>query len=157
MNLDQQLQLLLDQAPPDGQIKWAVGAIAPILKQLASNLKHLEYYIAQNMNQQWAVTTLQSTSDSTTEKRVIYAFSKVDDLANAPFLSQNPELVALPVPVTHILFQMSALKIVDSTVFFENPGDYSTGVEISCRDVQNLIRQELSKSQPSRNIPPDIA
>ena len=164
MDVDRQIQDLIENAPKDGTTPQLVKTIAPILKSLASQLQHLRYYVAQTDNQRWVVTTLSNRSQPELEKKVIYAFPSAKDAREATGSTplQQSDLVALPTPVTHILFQMLAMETVDSTVFFETSGNLSNGVEIRRADMQRLIQtqlqqiQSLGKQHPSQ-IPPDIA
>ena len=152
MNLDQQIQSLIDDAPNDGVTPGLIKAIAPGLKQLALNLRHEQYYILQSLDSDWLVTTIRNSENI--EKRVIYAFPTLQDsfatsTSSAHFKAQ---LVALPMPVIHILFQLVALQSVDSIIFLENPGEATTGYEINPQDIRKLIQVQI---QPQ--IPPDIA
>jgi hypothetical protein len=161
MDLEQQLQALIDNAPPDGTTPKIVEAIAPALKLLASQLQQLEYYILQTLDEGWVLTTLSNRTQPNVQKNVIYAFSTLKDAADFQAIS-DPQIVALPVPVTHILFQMLALDSVTSTVFFDTPGNLTAGTEVRRDDLQTLIQTQLRQSQfvprsyPS-NLPPDIA
>lgn len=161
MDLEQQIQVLIENAPPDGTTPKVVEAIAPVLQLLASQLKHLEYYIFQTLDQGWVLTTLSNRSQPEIEKNVIYAFPTLKDAADFQSVS-DPEIVAMPVPVTHIFFQMLALDSVSSVVFFDTPGNLTAGTEVRREDLQNLVRVQLQqyKSSPSSypsNLPPDIA
>lgn len=70
---------------------------------------------------------------------------------------QDPRMIALPVPVTHILFQMLAMDGVDSTIFFEVPEDSSIGTEIQRQDLNHLIQVHLQSQLSEPSLPPDIA
>lgn len=164
MNLDRQVQLLIDNAPQDGQTPGIVAAIAPALKQLALQLRHSQYYILQTLNQRWMVTALRNRAQPDLEKQVIYAFPSVKDASNGAYAPKDSQAVAVPVPVIHILFQMVAIDTLDSVVFFEKSGDVSAGTEVRRQDLQTLIQAQLQqhiqqKSHPlkSRPVPPDIA
>jgi hypothetical protein len=66
--------------------------------------------------------------------------------------------MALPVPVTHIIFQMLAMKPIDSIIFFETPGNVNTGIEVRREDVQTMIQTQLRQTQPPPStLPPNIA
>lgn len=156
MDFDQQIQTLVDYAPQDGRTPNLVRAIAPALKALATKLQHPEYYILQTLEQHWLVTTLNNRQQSNIEKKVVYAFPTPEDAMQTSG-ADDPQLVALPVPALHILFQMMSLKTVDSTVFFETPGQRATGVEIACKDVQQFIQLYLKRLQAEMQVPPDIA
>lgn len=161
MDLDQQIQALIDNAPQDGTTPQVVEAIAPALLLLAQQLRHLHYYILQSLDGNWVITTLSNRTRPTLEKQVIYAFPTSKDASRAASPSATPPVVT-PVPVIHILFQMVAMEILDSIVFFETPGNVEVGSEVKRSDVQNLVRVQLERYQSSlraksRNIPPDIA
>lgn len=161
MDLDQQIQVLIANAPQDGTTPRMVEVIAPVLTLLARQLKHLEYHILQTLDQGWVVTTLSNRAQPEVEKNVIYAFSTLQDAAN--FQSTwDPEIMATAIPVTHILFQLLAIKTVNSIVFFDTPGNLVTGTEVRRDDLQQLVQRQLQqtplvpRSYPS-NLPPDMA
>ncbi|HBB33548.1 MAG TPA: hypothetical protein DDZ80_24305 [Cyanobacteria bacterium UBA8803] len=161
MDLAQQIQALIDNAPSDGTTPQMVEAIAPVLTLLASQLKHEEYHILQTLDRGWVVTTLSNRAQPEVEKNVIYAFPTLKDAAD--FQSGwDPQIIAVPVPVTHILFQMLALDTVNSTVFFDTPGNLAAGTEVRRDDLQRLIQTQLQqtwsapRSYPS-NLPPNLA
>ncbi len=152
--LDQQIQSLIDDAPNDGVTPGLIKAIAPGLKQLALNLRHEQYYIVQSLDSDWLVTTIRNSQNI--EKRVIYAFPTLQDSATSSAHFKD-QLVALPMPVTHILFQLVALQSVDSIIFLENPGEANTGYEVKRQDIQKLIQTQIKSKSPFNQIPPDIA
>lgn len=156
MDLDQQLRILVEEAPQDGSTPEAIAAIAPLLKQIALQLRHREYYIRQSLDQQWMLTELVHRGQTESTKTVIYAFPTLNDAASGAKGAQDPRLMALPVPITHILFQMMALEGVDSVIFVETPGEPSSGVEVQRAILQSLIREQLAQPNPL-TIPPDIA
>lgn len=158
MDLDQQLNLLVSNAPPDGVTPKVIEeAVAPILKLFAAQLQHLEYYVLQTLDQGWVLTTLSNRAQHSLEKKVIYAFANLQDASTLQG-SADPQIVASPVPVTHILFQMFAFDNVDSAVFVETPGDLSTGVEIQRKNLKGMVDKQLEKLRPKRsNIPPNLA
>jgi len=161
MDLDQQIQLLIDNAPQDGTTPRIVAAIAPALKMLAAQLRHPQYYILQTLDRDWVLTTLSNRTHPNVEKQVIYAFPTRSDAVAGALAPRTLRAIAQPVPVTHILFQMVALDTVDSTVFFETPGNLISGTEVLRQDVQSLIQaqlqQHLSAPAPKGGFPPDIA
>jgi hypothetical protein len=159
MDIDQQIKLLIDNAPQDGSTPALVEAIAPILKQQAAQLRHLQYYIVQTLDQEWAITTLENRNQPDIEKNIIYAFPTLKDTAASPYPVSDPNMVALPVPVTHILFQMLAMDMVYSTIFFETPGNTATGTEIQREMLTRLVEFSFGTNlvNPQPTIPPDIA
>lgn len=161
MDLDAQIQLLIDNAPQDGITARVVAAIAPGLKLLAQKLRHSQYYILQSMDSDWVVTTLSNRTNPEFEKRVIYAFPSLKDIPVVSTRELEADLIAVPLPVTHILFQLTALETVDSIIFFETPSDLTNGIEVQREDIENLIQLQL-KQEPlpinsPNQLPPDIA
>ncbi len=157
-NLDTQLQELIDDAPQDGVTPALIEAIAPILKQLALQLRHPEYYIAQTLEQNWAVTFLDHETQSGLQKQIIYAFPNLKDVSSGPYPMKDPQMIALPIPVIHILFQIVAMETVDSVVFFEVPGNTMVGTEVKREELQALIQAQLTQQfVPVNPIPPDFA
>lgn len=160
MDLDQQIQALIEKAPPDGSTPQILEAIAPALLLMAQQLQHLEYSILQTIDQSWAIVVLSNLKQPGREKRVIYAWSSLQDALQAAAAGDRLNSVSLP--VTHILFQMIALEGLDSIVFFESPGNLEVGTEITREQVQNLINVYLQQYRStlqsnSSNLPPDIA
>jgi hypothetical protein len=156
MTLDQQLQDLVQNAPQDGATPAAVATIVPALKEIAQQLHHLQYYILQTLEQQWVMTTLNHRSQTNAQKNVVYAFASLKDATANP-LAKDPQIVAFPMPVTHILFQLVAMTSVDSIIFFETPGNLNTGTEVTRANLQALIQAFLQQSQGKAQVPPDIA
>lgn len=161
MDLDQQIQVLIDDAPQDGVTPKLVDAIAPVLKLLAGSLQHFEYYILQAPDQGWLMTTLSNRAQPEIEKNVVYAFPTFIDAVAFQQLP-DPQVTPITVPVIHILFQMFAMDTVDSTVFFDIPGNLATGKEVQREDLQNLLQTHLQQIQlvpkDSRgSLPTDIA
>lgn len=157
MDLQAQIQLLIDNAPQDGVIPQLVTAIAPVLRAIAVELRHSQYYILQNMEQSWVLSTYCDRTNPQLEKRVIYAFPTIQDVPLRSSAGLDPQLVAALIPVTHILFQLVAMEPVDSIVFFETPRTNTDSIEVRRADLQHLIQQQLQQNRQKREIPPDIA
>jgi hypothetical protein len=161
MDLERQIQVLVDNAPKDGTTPKAIEAIAPVLTLVASQLQHLDYYILQTLDQGWVLTTLSNRAQPEIEKNVIYGFPTLKDAADFQSVS-DPEVLAVTVPVTHILFQMLAIETVTSIVFFDTPGNLTAGIEVRRDNLQQLIQTQLQqirsvpRSYPN-NLPPDMA
>lgn len=161
MDLDRQIQVLVDDAPQDGVTPALVAGVAPVLKQLAESLRHLEYYILENPEQGWILTTLSNRAQPDLQKKVLYAFPTFKDAVDFQQVP-DPQVIPKAMLVTHILFQMFAMDIVDSTVFLEAPGNNTVAQEIS-RDrllslAQAHMRRLKSKTQGKpRQLPTDIA
>jgi hypothetical protein len=156
MNLEQQQQDLINQASTYGVPTAAMRAIVATLGQAAAQFQHQTYYVPQSMEHEWVVTTLSNRSQPSEEKTVIYAFADLNDVTVNKPATENLGLVALPIPILHILFQMFALQTVDSVIFMDTPGDISTGIEVPRSDIQTLIQQCLRQWQ-AKQAPPDIA
>lgn len=159
MDLDEQIRDLVDNAPQDGTTPALVEAIAPVLKQVAMQLRHLEYYVVQTLDRSWAVTVLSHHSQPDTQKQVIYAYPTLKDVSLGSTSVKDPQMIALPIPVIHILFQMAAMDTVDSVIFFEVPGNLIAGTEIRRMDLQTMVQTQLHhRTNPSQStLPPDIA
>lgn len=154
MNLKSQLKILIDDAPNHGLSSVVIQqAIAPVLEILGQQLGHLEYYILQNLSEEWILYNIESQEDQKSPKKVIYAFSSLQDSENFEEKKDN-KILAVPIPITHILFRLFSLKSIDSMVFFTQPGDLKTAIELRRVDLQNLIQQQLKELV---NIPNDIA
>jgi hypothetical protein len=160
MNLDQQLQDLIDHAPQDGSTPQIMERVAPAIKTVAGRLRHPQYYVVQTLDQSWVMLTLANRTQTGREKNVIYAFPTLKDVAASPYDFSDPSLIALPVPVTHILFQMLAMEQTHSTIFFETPGNVTIGTEIERADIEKLIQEnwrDQIDADSQYNIPSDIA
>jgi non-ribosomal peptide synthetase component E (peptide arylation enzyme) len=159
MNLESQIQLLIDNAPQDGITPKIMVSIAPVLLSIAQRLKHLQYFIVQNADQDWVVTTLSNRANPGLEKRVIYAVSTIQDVSLISDAGQDPQVLTTSMYVTQLLFQLMALKTVDSMIFVEIPGSMSKVVEVQRSELERLIEKQLQKyrHKTSSQVPPNIA
>lgn len=157
MDLKTQVQLLINNAPRDGITPHLVSAIAPALIAIAKKLRHSQYYILQNAEERWVLTTLSNRAHPGLEKRVIYAFPTIQDVSLISPAGLDPQMLGKIVPVTHILFQLLALEPVDSIVFLETPGQTTHTVEIQRSELQNILQNQMKQHEVSKQIPPDIA
>lgn len=158
MDLQTQIQLLIDNAPQDGITPQLIVAIAPALSTLAQKLCYLQYYILQDSEQGWVLTTLSNRSNPKLQRRVIYAFPTLQDIPEgdkAP--TTGLKVTPILMDVTQILFQLLAMEPVDSIVFLDKPGKNSQGFEVKRSDLQNLVRQLLQSTTSGSQVPPDIA
>ncbi len=154
MDLKPQLQILINDAPNHGLSTVVIEqAIAPVLEILGQKLGHLEYYILQNLSEEWIVYNVGNPEEKDSFKKVIYAFSSVKDADNFQENKDN-DVLAISIPITHILFRLFSLTSIDSMVFFTEPGNFKTAIELKRNDLQNLIQQQLKQLV---NIPNDIA
>lgn len=154
--LQQQIHLLVQKAPDDGVTGPTVEAIAPVLLTIAGRLKRTQYYILQTLSQSWVMTTISNRQQPTVRKNVLYGFPTLADAASDPQTAKDPQIMAIPTPVINILFQMLALKSVDSIIFFDTPGNLKQGIEIRRDDFQSMVQAHLQASQgyvdPNANI-----
>ena len=154
--LQQQIQTLIQDTPNDGVTGPTVEAISPVLLAIAGQLKHKQYYILQTLNQSWVMTTLSNRREPNARKNVLYGFPTLKDAASDPVTSRDPQIMALPTPVTRILFQMLALKSLDSIIFFDIPGNLKQGTEIKRPEFQAMVQAQLKQAQgyvdPNANI-----
>jgi hypothetical protein len=169
MTLEQQLRVLVEDAATHGIAPVVMEkAIAPIFSSLAVQLQHLEYYVVQNMQEDWLISVIGHRTSQKSEKKVIYAFATVQDAKSFPKnegLSsgfnaeaytprQASDLIAIPIPVIQILFRVFSLQQIDSIIFFNQPGNVTKGIEIKRHDLQSAIQQQLLRL---KTTPPDIA
>ncbi|MEH2435984.1 MAG: hypothetical protein V7K25_17330 [Nostoc sp.] len=157
MDLEAQIQLLIDNAPRDGMTPNLIAAIAPALRTIAQKLRHSQYYILQNSEESWVLTTLSNLTNPGLEKRVVYAFPTIQDVSLISPAGLDPQMLAKIIPVTHILFQLVALEPVDSIVFLETPGKTTHTVEIRRTELEKLMQKHLRQQRSPKQIPPDIA
>jgi hypothetical protein len=157
MDLKTQIQLLIDNAPNDGITPQLVTAIAPVISAIAQRLRHHQYYILQNLEKDWILTTLSNRANPGLEKRVIYAYPTLQDVPLSFNAGLDPQVIAALIPIADILFQLVALEPVDSIVFFETPGMSTNPVEIKRTELQHLILELLQQKHSRTVIPPDIA
>ena len=145
MDLDQQLQILIDNAPNYGVPALIIeNAIAPILRIFVEKLQFLEYYILQNQKEDWVMFNIRNDPQQDYSKTVIYAFTSYQEA-----IQFNQEIddaiVATPLPTTHILFRLFSVKQIDSIIFLNNIDDSNQGIELRREDLQKLIQQQLQK------------
>ncbi len=156
-DLEAQIQLLIDNAPHDGKTPELVATIAPALRVIAQKLRHSQYYILQNLQERWILTTLSNKENPKLEKHVVYAFPRLQDISLSSSAGLNPQVAGKAIPVINILFQLVALEPVDSIVFFETPGRTSNPIEVQRTELKNLIQQCLQPQKPNQQVPPNIA
>ncbi|MEM6399742.1 MAG: hypothetical protein AAF757_05835 [Cyanobacteria bacterium P01_D01_bin.116] len=157
MDLQAQIQSLIDNAPQDGITPQLVAAIAAELTEIAQKLNFPQYYILQNPSGDWVLTTLSNRTDPQLQKQVIYAYPTLQDVSTTSGVGFDPQIIAAPIGVIEILFQMVALQPVDSIIFFDTPGTTANAVEIKRSLIQSIIESSLQQNRRSPDIPPDIA
>lgn len=157
MSLDKQIRDLIDNAPQDGTTPALIEAIAPVLKTFAARLRHTQYYVEQSLEKGWVINILEHSSEPGVQKKIIYAFPTLQDLSLNSASHRDPQMIALPVPITHILFQMAAVEDLHSVVFFETPGNAEIGTEVQRSELQAAIQTYLHNQPIVPTLPPDIA
>lgn len=157
MTLDEQIDDLIRNTPSTVVSADVVAAIAPTLKAIAEQLKYRQYYVLQNLDRNWVMTTLSNRTQPNTRKNVIYAYPTLADAAASQATIKDPQVMALPEPVVQILFQLLAMKPVDSLIFSEAPGQAGQGIEVRRQDLEALVQAQLAQNQRSQTLPPDMA
>ena len=161
--LDQQIEAIISEAPNDGITVSLVRAIAPLLKQTASQLKHPKYHVLQGRDDGWVITTLSNRTQPELEKSVIYAFPTIEDAQAKLSSNQGHEIKVVGIPVIQILFRLIALQRVESAIFFEERGNSKQGTEIPCHDFRTQVQaylaayQSQQRSRGASPLPPTIA
>lgn len=153
MTLEKQLQVIIDDAENYGVPRAVVEkAIAPVLKSFAEQLQHLEYYVLQNLESDWVLTTIMNPQVQQ-EKKVIYGFISVKDAATFQGVAST-DLIAMPISVVQLLFRLISLSEVDSIIFLENSQNFNSGVEIERDRLLQLTQEQIEQLSKT---PPNIA
>ncbi len=145
MTIEQQIEALIAQAPPDGQTPRALKIIAPALRDTAALLGELAYFIRQSPEGNWESTTLAHRDKPNLTKTVIYAYASGEQAE----LDAAAGLVIVEIPVINLLFQLIALEPVDSLIFFSARPE-TAPQEVQRQALQRQISQLLS-------LPPNLA
>ena len=145
MNLDQQFQNLINEAPNYGvPAPIMEHGVIPVLKVYAQQLGHQQYYLRQTLDNNLVLSILSNQAQPEVEKKVVYAFPSVADAIEfADSDIERLDIVAQEVSISQILFQMFTLKEVDSVIFLDTPQDYRQSKEIYCNKLQQAIQQNL--------------
>lgn len=145
MNLDQQLQNLIKEAPNYGVPSQIMEyGVVPVLKTYAQQLNYQHYYLRQTLDHNLVITILSHKENIAQEKKVIYAFPSLDDAAQFPDSKINDaNIIAQKVSIGEILFQMFTMKDVDSIVFLDQQKNYQQSKEIYCNKLQSAIQENL--------------
>ncbi|MGB3291937.1 MAG: hypothetical protein WBB01_02975 [Phormidesmis sp.] len=155
MDIDQQLQELIEGAPPEADLRQAIKTVSPVIQAIAQQLKHPEYYILQSVNRQWLQATVARVDHPTQPKHVVYAYPSLAAAANDKLAKSNPDLMALPIPVARLLFQLPAINSIDSLIFLADDPK-GQAVEVRRADLKILFQSQLTQ-QIKPAVPPDIA
>ena len=154
MTLNQQIKVLAQEAAQYGISPVVIDrAIAPVLQSIAQQLNHLEYYIWQNVREEWVISVIQNRQSSDVAKKVIYGFATVQDAKNLA-RNSSPDSIAIALPIIQILFRLFSLQQIDSIILFDEPGNTTQGTEIKRLDLQQSIQKQLIQL---KTTPPDIA
>ena len=153
MDIEKQIQILIDEAP-DQTTSQAISLVAPLLKEVAGQLPQELYYVVQSLGQGWVMTTLRGRQDPKATKTVVYAYPSLETAALG--VADNPQMMALPHPSTHLLFQLLSLKQVDSIIFMQEKGK-GQGVEVPRSMLEQVMRAQLQQLTEKGNTPTDIA
>ena len=70
--------------------------------------------------------------------------------------ADNPQMMALPHPSTHLLFQLLSMKQVDSIIFMQKKGK-GQGVEVPRTMLEQVMRSQLQQLKTKGEPPSDIA
>jgi hypothetical protein len=161
MNLDEQIKRLIDGAP-DAESRTSVMEIAPILQQVAESLPQTTYYICQSQQGESVITTLRHNRQPNLEIKVIYAFTKTEDISRFDGGSLATES-AVEVPVIQLLFYLLAFPEIDRVIFLNNSQNLDIGKEISRQSLEDSIFQgkgfaneQRLQQAPKSQLPPDV-
>lgn len=155
MDIDQQLQALIEGAPPEADLKQAIETVSPVIRAIAQQLQHSEYYILQSVSQQWLQATIARKDNPTEPKRVIYAYPSLAAAAGDQLANSSPGIMALPVPTARLLFQLPSIEPVDSLIFLESDAR-DQAIEVRRADLKVLFQSQLTQ-QMRPQFPPNIA
>ena len=153
MDIEKQIQILIEEAP-DQTTGQAIELVAPFLKEIAAQLPNQLYYVLQSLGQGWVMTTLRGRQDPKATKTVVYAYPSLE--AASVGVADNPQMMALPHPSTHLLFQLLSLKQVDSIIFMQEKGK-GQGVEVPRTMLEQVMRSQLQQLKDKGTTPTDIA
>ncbi len=153
MDIEKQIQILIEEAP-DQTTGQAIELVAPLLKEVAGQLPQQLYYVLQSLGQGWVMTTLRGRQDPKASKTVVYAYPSLEAAGIAA--ADNPQMMALPHPSTHLLFQLLSLKQVDSLIFMQEKGK-GQGVEVPRTMLEQVMRAQLQQLKEKGEQPTDIA
>ncbi len=151
MNLNQQIETLIKDAPNDPEMRQITETVAPVLRRMASKFRYLEYYVLHTPDQGWVSFTLTHRTQSHIERKVIYAFSSSKDINDVISETDLSGLSVVSIGIIDLLFQFYALNLGDSLVVFDTPKNTESACEIPRQEFDALLRQSLDP------IPPDIA
>jgi stalled ribosome rescue protein Dom34 len=151
MDIQAQVQALIDEAPAD--TAEGVKIVAVILGEVAQIFSHPQYYVLQNFEQQWQITTLQHRAQDV-EKTVLYAYRQ---LADATKMGKSDDLIAVPVPVVQLLFQFFSFNAVESLLVVDEANNPEKIQELKREDLQTLVDNALQQQlEIHESVEPEI-
>ncbi|MFK8183446.1 MAG: hypothetical protein AB8B99_08725 [Phormidesmis sp.] len=159
MDIEQQLQDLIDGAPPEADLKQAIKTVAPVIRAIANQLKHPEYFILQSVSKQWLQATIAHKNSPNQPKRVIYAYPSLAAAAGDKLAKSNPGLMALPIPAAELLFRLPSIEPVDSLIFIETE-TRDQALEVKRTEIKAMFQNQITQNMQPNNQPPipsDIA
>lgn len=151
MNLDQQIEALIKDAPNDPEMRQITETFAPVLRQIAGKFRYPEYYVLQSPDRGWVNFTLNHRTQSHVEKTIIYAFPSLNDVSNVIPAADLSELSTVPIGIVDLLFQFYALNLGESLVLFDTVGNTEQAIEVPRSEFDVLLRQSVDP------LPPNIA
>ncbi len=143
MDIQTQVQALIDEAPADESLKQGIQVVAEVLGQLAQTLGHLQYYVLQNLQNQWQVTTLQHRGQPDLQKTVLYAYGHLSD---ATRMGKSEDLIALPIAIVPLLFQFFSFTEVESLLFVDEINNPDQIRELKHQDLQIMVQNALQEN-----------
>ncbi|MGB3767861.1 MAG: hypothetical protein WA947_14990 [Phormidesmis sp.] len=153
--INQQIQALIEGAPAEANIKQAIEVVSPVIRTVAQQLQHPEYYILQSVSNQWLQATVAHKDNPDQPKRVIYAYPSLAAAASDRLAKSNPGLMALPIPIARLLFQLPSIEPVDSLIFLETESR-DQAIEVRRVDLKKMFQAHLQQSVKPQ-VPPNIA
>lgn len=140
MDIPAQVQTLIDEAPSDDVMQEGIQVVAEVLGQVASGLGHLQYYILQNFENQWQITTLEHREQPDLQKTVLYVYGH---LADATRVGRSADLIAVPIQTVSLLFQFFSFVQVDSLLFVDEANQPDQMKELSRVELQAVVQASL--------------
>jgi hypothetical protein len=140
MDIPAQIQALINEAPSDEVMQEGIQVVAEVLGQIALGLGHLQYYVLQNFENQWQVTTLEHRTQPDLQKTVLYAYGH---LADATRMGQSADLIAVPIQTVSLLFQFFSFSQVDSLLFVDEINQPDQMTELGRADLQAVVQASL--------------
>jgi hypothetical protein len=140
MDIQAQVQALINEAPADEAMQEGMQVVAEVLGQVASSLGHLQYYVLQNLENQWQITTLEHRAQPEQQKNVLYAYGH---LVDATRMGQSGDLMAVPIQTLPLLFQFFSLAQVDSLLFIDELNQPDQVKELNRTELQAVVEASL--------------